>query len=138
MGSADSSLSLLHDPTLLKTDALINGEWVSGADHFAVKDPSTGRTLAHVAQLADRDTHIAIDAANRACSVWRHKTAKERNNSLRSWFNFIIANQEDPARSMTVEQGKPFAEAKGEVAYGATFVEWFAEEAKHVNCETIP
>ncbi len=138
MGSADSPLSLLHDPTLLKTDALINGEWVSGADRFAVTDPSTGQTLAHVANLTDRDAHTAIDAANKAWSVWRRKTAKERSNILRSWFNFIMANQDDLARIMTAEQGKPFAEAKGEVAYGASFVEWFAEEAKRVNGETLP
>ncbi len=138
MGSADSPLSLLRDSSLLKTDALINGEWVSGADRFAVTDPSTGQTLAHVANLTDRDAHTAIDAANKAWSVWRRKTAKERSNILRSWFNLIMANQDDLARIMTAEQGKPFAEAKGEVAYGASFVEWFAEEAKRVNGETLP
>ncbi len=138
MGSADSPLSLLRDPSLLKTDALINGEWVSGADRFAVTDPSTGQTLAHVANLTDRDAHIAIDAANKAWSVWRRKTAKERSNILRNWYNLIMTNQDDLARIMTAEQGKPFAEAKGEVAYGASFVEWFAEEAKRVNGETLP
>ncbi len=116
MGSADSPLSLLRDPSLLKTDALINGEWVSGADRFAVIDPAPGQNIAHVANLTDRDAHTAIDASHKAWSVWRRKTAKERSNTLRGWYNLIMANQDDLARIMTAEQGKPFAEAKGEVA----------------------
>ncbi len=138
MRNMDSPLSALRDPSLLKTDALINGEWVTGADRFPVTDPSTGQVLAQVANMTDRDALLAVEAADKAWSVWRRKTAKERSNILRGWYNLIMANQDDLARIMTAEQGKPFPEAKGEVAYGASFVEWFAEEAKRVNGETLP
>ena len=131
-------LSLLNDPTLLKTDALINGHWVKGASRFDVHDPATGQKLADVANLTAQDAEAAIDAANAAWSPWRNKTGKERSILLRKWFDLLMANQEDLGRIMTAEQGKPFAEAKGEVAYGASFVEWFAEEAKRVNGETLP
>mgnify|MGYP000010467944 CR=1 FL=1 len=131
-------LSLLNDPTLLKTDALINGHWVKGASRFDVHDPATGKKLADVANLTAKDAEAAIDAANAAWPAWRHKTGKERSIILRKWFDLLMANQEDLGRIMTAEQGKPFAEAKGEVAYGASFVEWFAEEAKRVNGETLP
>ena len=131
-------LSLLNDPTLLKTDALINGHWVKGASRFDVHDPATGQKLADVANLTAQDAEAAIDAANAAWPAWRNKTGKERSILLRKWFDLLMANQEDLGRIMTAEQGKPFAEAKGEVAYGASFVEWFAEEAKRVNGETLP
>ena len=131
-------LSLLNDPTLLKTDALINGHWVKGASRFDVHDPATGKKLADVANLTAQDAEAAIDAANAAWPAWRNKTGKERSILLRKWFDLLMANQEDLGRIMTAEQGKPFAEAKGEVAYGASFVEWFAEEAKRVNGETLP
>jgi succinate-semialdehyde dehydrogenase/glutarate-semialdehyde dehydrogenase len=133
-----SPLSLLKDPTLLKTDALINGQWVAGTVRFDVLDPSNGRKLADVANLGPADATAAIDAANAAWPAWRSKTAKERSIILRKWFDLLMANQEDLARIMTAEQGKPFGEAKGEIAYGASFVEWFAEEAKRVNGETLP
>ncbi len=133
-----SPLSLLKDPTLLKTDALINGQWVAGSARFDVLDPSNGRKLADVANLGPADATAAIDAANAAWPAWRTKTAKERSIILRKWFDLLMANQEDLARIMTAEQGKPFGEAKGEIAYGASFVEWFAEEAKRVNGETLP
>jgi succinate-semialdehyde dehydrogenase/glutarate-semialdehyde dehydrogenase len=131
-------LSLLNDPTLLKTDALINGHWVKGASRFDVHDPATGQKLADVANLTAKDAEAAIDAANAAWPAWRNKTGKERSIILRKWFDLLMANQEDLGRIMTAEQGKPFPEAKGEVAYGASFVEWFAEEAKRVNGETLP
>mgnify|MGYP000715248927 FL=1 len=131
-------LSLLNDPSLLKTDALINGHWVKGASRFDVHDPATGQKLADVANLGPADATQAIDAANAAWPAWRNKTGKERSMLLRKWFDLLMANQEDLGRIMTAEQGKPFAEAKGEVAYGASFVEWFAEEAKRVNGETLP
>jgi succinate-semialdehyde dehydrogenase/glutarate-semialdehyde dehydrogenase len=131
-------LSLLNDPTLLKTDALINGHWVKGASRFDVHDPATGQKLADVANLTAKDAEAAIDAANAAWPAWRSKTGKERSIILRKWFDLLMANQEDLGRIMTAEQGKPFPEAKGEVAYGASFVEWFAEEAKRVNGETLP
>jgi succinate-semialdehyde dehydrogenase/glutarate-semialdehyde dehydrogenase len=131
-------LSLLNDPTLLKTDALINGHWVKGASRFDVHDPATGKKLADVANLTAKDAEAAIDAANAAWPAWRNKTGKARSILLRKWFDLLMANQEDLGRIMTAEQGKPLPEAKGEVAYGASFVEWFAEEAKRVNGETLP
>ena len=133
-----SPLSQLKDLTLLKTDALINGQWVKGTTRFDVLDPATGIKLADVANLGPADTEAAIAAANAAWPAWKAKTAKERSIILRKWFDLLMANQDDIARIMTAEQGKPLAEAKGEVAYGASFVEWFAEEAKRVNGETLP
>jgi succinate-semialdehyde dehydrogenase/glutarate-semialdehyde dehydrogenase len=140
MDMKTSPLSLLKDPTLLKTDALINGQWVKGtaARRFDVLDPANGHKLADVANLGPADAEAAIQAANAAWPAWRAKTGKERSIILRKWFDLLMANQEDLGRIMTAEQGKPFPEAKGEVAYGASFVEWFAEEAKRVNGETLP
>ena len=133
-----SPLATLKDPSLLKTDALINGEWIAGASRFAVHDPATGAKLTDVANLGAQDAKAAIAAANAAWPAWRSKTAKERSSILRKWFDLLMANQDDLGRIMTAEQGKPLQEAKGEVAYGASFVEWFAEEAKRVNGETLP
>lgn len=133
-----SPLAQLKDPTLLKTDALINGQWVAGSSRFAVHDPATGQKLADVANLGPADADEAIAAANAAWGAWKNKTAKERSNILRKWYDLLMANQDDLGRLMTAEQGKPLPEAKGEVAYGASFVEWFAEEAKRVNGETLP
>ena len=138
MDMKTSPLSLLKDPTIFKTDALINGQWVAGSSRFDVLDPSNGRKLADVANLGPAETEAAIAAANAAWPAWKAKTAKERSIILRKWFDLLMANQEDLGRIMTAEQGKPFGEAKGEVAYGASFVEWFAEEAKRVNGETLP
>ena len=136
--SPASPLALLKDPTLLKTDGLVNGQWVAGSSRFDVHDPATGQKLADVANLHAQDAEAAIAAANAAWPAWRAKTGKERHAILLKWFNLLMANQEDLGRIMTAEQGKPFAEAKGEVAYGASFVEWFAEEAKRTNGETLP
>lgn len=133
-----SPLALLNDPTLLKTDALIAGEWTKGKSRFDVNDPATGQKLVDVANLTRADAVLAIAAANMALAAWRRKTGKERSIVLRKWFDLLIANTEDLGRLMTAEQGKPFAEAKGEVAYGASFIEWFAEEAKRVNGEVLP
>jgi succinate-semialdehyde dehydrogenase / glutarate-semialdehyde dehydrogenase len=138
MDMKTSPLSLLKDATLLKTDALINGEWVKGSSRFDVLDPATGQKLADVANLGPADAEKAIAAANAAWPAWRTKTAKERSILLRKWYDLIMANQDDLGRIMTAEQGKPLPEAKGEVAYGASFVEWFAEEAKRINGETLP
>ena len=138
MDMKTSPLALLKDPTLLKTDALINGEWVQGASRFDVLDPATGHKLADVANLGPADAEKAIAAANAAWAGWKGKTAKERSIILRKWYDLLMANQDDLGRIMTAEQGKPLPEAKGEVAYGASFVEWFAEEAKRVNGETLP
>jgi succinate-semialdehyde dehydrogenase/glutarate-semialdehyde dehydrogenase len=138
MDMKTSPLALLNDPTLLKTDALINGQWVAGSQRFDVTDPATGGHLASVANLGAAEAEAAIAAANAAWGAWKTKTAKERSIILRKWFDLLIANTEDLARLMTAENGKPIAESRGEVAYGASFVEWFAEEAKRVNGETLP
>ena len=138
MTTALSPLAQLKDPSLLKTQGLINGQWVAGTSQFAVHDPATGAHLCEVANLGPQDAQAAIDAANAAWPAWRSKTAKERSIVLRNWFDLLMANQDDLGRIMTAEQGKPLPEAKGEVAYGASFVEWFAEEAKRVNGETLP
>lgn len=131
-------LSLLHDPSLLKTDALIDGRWVPGSQRFDVHDPATGAKLADVANLGPAEAQQAIDAAHAAWPAWRNQTAKQRSQILRRWFELLLEHQDDLARLMTAEQGKPLAETRGEVAYGASFVEWFAEEAKRVNGETLP
>ncbi|MBY0454628.1 MAG: NAD-dependent succinate-semialdehyde dehydrogenase [Burkholderiaceae bacterium] len=133
-----SPLAQLQDPSLLKTDAFINGAWIPGSSRFAVYDPATGGHLADVANLGPQEAQAAIDAANAAWPAWRSKTAKERSGLLRRWYDLLMLHQDDLARIMTAEQGKPLAEAKGEVAYGASFVEWFAEEAKRINGEMLP
>jgi succinate-semialdehyde dehydrogenase/glutarate-semialdehyde dehydrogenase len=138
MDMKTAPLSLLNDPSLLKTDALINGQWVAGTARFDVYDPSNGNKLADVANLGPQDAEAAIAAANAAWPAWRKKTGKERHAILMKWFQLLIANVDDLGRILTAEQGKPFAEAKGEIVYGASFVEWFAEEAKRVNGETLP
>ena len=131
-------LDRLQDTTLLKTDAFIAGDWVAGNSRFDVHDPATGHKLADVANLGPADAQAAIDAANVAWPGWKGRTAKERSIILRRWYDLLLANQEDLATLMTAEQGKPLAETRGEVAYGASFVEWYAEEAKRVNGETLP
>ncbi|VTU26177.1 Succinate-semialdehyde dehydrogenase [NADP(+)] GabD [Variovorax sp. PBL-H6] len=138
MDMKTSPLALLKDSTLLRTDARIGGRWVQGATRFDVHDPATGLKLVDVANLGATDAEHAIDTANQAWPAWRGRTAKERSALLRKWFDLLMVHQEDLARLMTAEQGKPLAEARGEVAYGASFVEWFAEEAKRINGETLP
>ena len=138
MDMKTSPLALLKDPSLLKTDAFVNGQWLPGSSRFDVLDPATGRKLADVANLGPLDAEVAIAAANAAWPAWRSKTAKERSIILRKWFDLLMANQDDLGRIMTAEEGKPLPEAKGEIAYGASFVEWYAEEAKRVNGETLP
>ena len=127
-----SPFSALHSPTLLQCDAWINGQWLSSPKRFAVTNPATGEELAQVANLGEGDAQAAIAAAEQALPAWRALTAKERSVCLRRWFELIVAATDDLALIMTLEQGKPLAEAKGEVAYGASFLEWFAEEAKRV------
>ena len=138
MTQSSSPLAALKDPSLLKLDALINGEWVAGGSRFDVTDPATGATLASVPRLGAAETEAAIAAANAAWPAWRAKTAKERAAILMKWHALMIENADDLARIMTAEQGKPLTEARGEVVYGASFIEWFAEEAKRVYGETIP
>ncbi|MDO5625527.1 MAG: NAD-dependent succinate-semialdehyde dehydrogenase [Pseudomonadota bacterium] len=137
MPAPTSPLDLLKDLTLLKTDAFIGGKWVKGKARFDVTDPATGAVLADVADLGAREAKAAIDAAHAAWGPWRELTGKQRHGVLLKWFNLLMEHQDDLARLMTAEQGKPWPEARGEVAYGASFVEWFAEEAKRVNGQTL-
>ncbi|MBX3606867.1 MAG: NAD-dependent succinate-semialdehyde dehydrogenase [Piscinibacter sp.] len=138
MDMKTSPLATLADASLLKTDALINGEWVGGAARFAVTDPATGLKLADVANLGAAETEAALKVADKAWGAWRAKPAKERGAILMKWYQLLHQHADDLARIMTAEQGKPLAEAKGEVGYGASFIEWFAEEGRRVYGETIP
>jgi len=138
MDMKSSPLATLNDSSLLKTDALIGGDWVKGATRFEVFDPATGQRLVDVANLGPAEAQAAIAAANKAWPAWRGKTAKERAAVLMKWFALLHQHADDLARIMTAEQGKPLAEAKGEVVYGASFLEWFAEEARRIYGETIP
>jgi succinate-semialdehyde dehydrogenase / glutarate-semialdehyde dehydrogenase len=124
--------STLQNPVLFQADAWINGHWVAGSSRFAIDNPASGEVIAQVSNLGATEAEAAIAAAEAALPGWRAKTAKERSAILRRWFDLIVANSDDLARILTLEQGKPLAEAKGEVAYGASFLEWFAEEAKRV------
>ncbi len=128
----------LTDESLLKSAAYVNGAWLPGGARFVVKNPSTGETLAQVADLGVDETRRAIEAGAAAFPAWKKKLAKERVALMRKWFELIMANQEDLARIMTAEQGKPLAETRGEVAYGASFIEWFAEEGKRIYGDVIP
>ncbi len=128
----------LHDPELLRDQAFIDGNWVGATATFPVSDPATGEVLARVAELGATETRRAIEAANAAWPGWRGQTAKQRGSSLRRWFDLILANADDLALLTTHEQGKPLAEAKGEIVYGASFVEWFAEEGKRIYGDVIP
>ncbi|MFM7972952.1 MAG: aldehyde dehydrogenase family protein, partial [Betaproteobacteria bacterium] len=138
MDMKNSPLALLNDAALLRTGALINGQWTALPQRFAVCDPATGLELAQVDNAGPEQAQQAIAAANAAWPAWRAKPAKERAAILMRWFHLILQHTDDLARIMTAEQGKPLAEAKGEVAYGASFIEWFAEEAKRVYGETVP
>jgi succinate-semialdehyde dehydrogenase/glutarate-semialdehyde dehydrogenase len=138
METTTSPLAGLKDPGLLKTEALIGGDWVAGNSRFDVNDPATGQKLADVPNLGPVDCHNALVAAERAWGPWRAKTAKERAAIMMKWFALLNQHADDLARIMTAEQGKPLAEARGEVTYGASFIEWFAEEARRVYGQTIP
>jgi len=130
----------LRDPSLLQTQAFIDGHWCA-ADNgatFAVINPATGAEIAQVAHCGRDETHRAIASAHSAQRAWRETTAAERSRLLREWCRLMLVNQDDLARILTLEQGKPLAEARGEIAYGASFIEWFAEEAKRIYGDTIP
>ncbi len=130
----------LTDKSLLQTQAYVNGTWRNAfsGKTFPVTNPATGEELAQVADVGAEETRQAIVAADAALPAWRAKTAKERAVILRRWYELILAAQEDLAVLMTAEQGKPLAEARGEVVYGANFIEWFAEEGKRVYGDVIP
>lgn len=125
-------------PDLLIPKAYIDGQWRDAERRFAVTNPATGETLADVPDLDADDARAAVASAEAAWPAWRKRSAKERSSLLRRWYELIIAHGDDLARLMTLEQGKPLAEAKGEVGYGASFVEYYAEEAKRVAGETLP
>ena len=129
---------LLKDKSLLKQECYINGNWVAGADIIDVTNPVDNRVIGHVPKLGKAETKTAIEGAYKAQKLWAKKTAKDRAIILRKWFNLMMENQEDLAQILTAEQGKPLTEARGEIAYGASFIEWFAEEARRVYGETVP
>jgi succinate-semialdehyde dehydrogenase/glutarate-semialdehyde dehydrogenase len=130
----------LKDMKLFRQQCYVDGAWVDADDGASVPvyNPADGQQIGTVPKMGVAETRRAIEAANAALPAWRAKTAKERAAILRKWFDLMIANQEDLAIIMTVEQGKPLAESRGEIAYGASFIEWFAEEAKRVYGDTIP
>lgn len=130
----------LQDSSLLHEKCYINGQWLDAdsASTITVTNPANGDVLGTIPDMGVAETQLAIDAANAALPAWRALTAKERATKLQAWFKLMMANQDDLGLLMTLEQGKPLAEAKGEIAYAASFIEWFAEEAKRVYGETIP
>ncbi|MBT3869478.1 MAG: aldehyde dehydrogenase family protein, partial [Gammaproteobacteria bacterium] len=130
----------LSDGLLLKAGAYIDGGWVSADDGttLPVVNPSSGSVIAEVARCGTNETRRAIEAAEVAHKSWSRTTAKERAAILRRWFDLMMENQEDLAKILTAEQGKPLAEARGEIAYGANYIEWFSEECKRVYGDTIP
>ncbi|WP_417280251.1 NAD-dependent succinate-semialdehyde dehydrogenase [Celeribacter sp.] len=133
------SLTLnLSDPALLREDAYIDGHWEAQNNRFDVTDPATGSLIARVANLGVEDVNRAIDAAEKAQTDWVRRTAKERSELIRAWADLMMAAQDDLGLILTSEMGKPLAEAKGEISYGASFLYWFAEEARRIYGDTIP
>ncbi len=130
----------LKDAQLFRQQAFIDGAWVDADSGQTIKvnNPATNEILGTVPKMGAAETRRAIEAADKALPAWRALTAKERSNKLRRWFELMIENQDDLGRLMTLEQGKPLAEAKGEIAYAASFIEWFAEEAKRIYGDVIP
>lgn len=133
-------IELLRDPTLIRDASYLGGEWVAASERstFPVINPATGEAIAHIPELSICDWRKAIDAAHAAQKLWAALTARERATRLRRLFDLVIANTDDLATILTVEQGKPLAEARGEVLYGANYVEWYAEEAKRQYGDVIP
>jgi succinate-semialdehyde dehydrogenase/glutarate-semialdehyde dehydrogenase len=130
----------LVDNTLWRQKCYIAGAWTDADSNavIEVKNPATGDVLGTVPNMGNVETRRAIDAANAAWPEWRGQTGKERGAIIRRWHDLMLENQDDLAMLMTLEQGKPLAEAKGEIAYAASFLEWFAEEAKRVYGDVIP
>ena len=131
---------MLNNTELLKTAGYINGQWLGldSDNRFEVKNAYTKEVICTLPNMGAKETNMAIDAANQAWPSWRSMTAKERAGILKKWFELVMKNQEDLATLMTSEQGKPLAEARGEVGYGASFIEWFAEEGKRTYGDVIP
>ena len=130
--------NVLKDKSLLREACYINGAWVTGKETIDVTNPVDDSVIGQVPKLGKAEAKAAIESAERAQKLWAKKSAKERAGILRKWFNLMMENQEDLAQIMTAEQGKPLTESRGEIAYGASFIEFFAEEAKRVYGETIP
>ncbi len=128
----------LNDPSLFETRAYIDGQWIESGKTFAVFNPSSGEKIADVTDLEVEDVSLAINAAYDAKASWAKKTGKERSFILRKWYDQIVENIDDLATILTTEMGKPILEAKGEILYGASYIEWFAEEAKRIYGDVIP
>src|SRR3954471_12002812 len=130
----------LKDEKLFRQQCYIDGEWVGAGSNetIPVTNPANGEVLGTVPRMGADETRRAIEAADRALPAWRAKTAKERAQILRKWYDLMMANQEDLAQLMTAEQGKPLSESRGEIAYAGSFIEWFAEEGKRIYGDTIP
>ncbi|NQZ90104.1 MAG: NAD-dependent succinate-semialdehyde dehydrogenase [Colwellia sp.] len=127
----------MYQSNLLKNGSFINGQWLSSSEHFEVANPFDNSVLANVANAGVVETKLAVQAAKRALKAWSQKSANERSILMRRWFDLVMKNQDPLAEILTLEQGKPLAEAKGEIAYGASFIEWFAEEGKRVYGDTM-
>ncbi len=130
----------LRDPSLLKNLCLIDGQWLAADDgsRIDVHNPATGEAVGHVPRMGEAETQRAIAAAERAFALWKQQTAEARARLLQRWFELMMENQEDLALIMTSEQGKPLAESRGEIAYAASYVQWFAEEARRIYGSTVP
>lgn len=130
----------LKDPGLLRQQCYVNGQWLDAenGETLPVTNPATGEVIARVPRMGAAETRRALEAANAAWPAWKKKTAKERAGILRKWFDLMMAAQDDLAAILTAEQGKPLAEARGEIAYGASYIEWYAEEARRIYGDTIP
>ncbi|HXO02996.1 MAG TPA: aldehyde dehydrogenase family protein, partial [Stellaceae bacterium] len=130
----------LQDQKLFRQQGYVDGKWVDALNRgtIVVDNPATGERLGTVPRMGAEETRQAIEAADKALPAWRGKTAKERAQIMRKWFDLMMANQDDLAQLMTAEQGKPLAESKGEIAYAAAFIEWFGEEGKRLYGDTIP
>ena len=130
----------LKDTDLFRQQCSIDGVWVDAdsGENFSVTNPANGAILGTAPDMGAAETRRAINAAQTAWPAWRAKTAKERSTILRKWFDLMMAAQDDLALLLTAEQGKPLAEARGEIAYGASFIEWFSEEGKRIYGDTIP
>ncbi|WP_300526162.1 aldehyde dehydrogenase family protein, partial [Alcanivorax sp.] len=130
----------LSDQSLFREQCYINGQWCDADDGSTIQvdNPATEETLGSAPRMGEAETRKAIDAANAAFPAWRDKTAAERANLLETWHDLMMQHQDDLGRLMTLEQGKPLAEAKGEIAYAASFLKWFSEEARRAYGDTIP
>ncbi len=138
IGKPTALRDILKDKSLLKDKCYINGQWVGSDATIRVTNPVDESLIVTVPKLGAAETRKAIEGAQAAQKLWAKRSAKERGQILRKWFNLMMDNQEDLAQILTAEQGKPLAEARGEIAYGASFIEWFAEEARRVYGETVP